>query len=80
LNRLHKEHESREKELNMQIDELKNTLDAVKKSNLAEETKLTGSYQAADNAYSDVLDTYDTEMRDYERQKDNAKKAYDEEA
>lgn len=59
------------------IGQLKEELDIAKKNHSTEEKHLTDKYDLADKAYTEALETYDSEMRDHNKQKDIVQKEYD---
>jgi DNA repair exonuclease SbcCD ATPase subunit len=79
LKNLREAHEERKNQLRAEIDRLEQELKATKKLNGDEESALVGKYEIAEKGYKDTLETYDQDMRENIKQKDNAQKAYDEE-
>ena len=66
------------KDLQTELDELTQQLTEVKKANQDAEKALMGNFENADKAYTDALDSYDTEMREKNKERDDTKADLDE--
>lgn len=66
------------RELQAQLNDLQAQLEQVKKENSLAEKMLLGQFESADKQYTDALDSYDTEMRDKNKERDGYKADLDE--
>ena len=66
--------------LQSRIRQLTEELENAKKQHAQEERDLTGKYELADKGYSEALESYDTDMKDQNKQKDIVQKEYEDAA
>ena len=66
------------RELQATLNDLQTQLEQVIKENGLAEKALLGQFESADKQYTDALDSYDTEMRDKNKERDDNQADLDE--
>lgn len=66
-------HEERMRDLETNLNDLQTQLEIAKKENSLAEKVLLGQFESADKQYTDALDSYDSEMREKNKEREDNK-------